>query len=220
MLTHPTIRILIVEDQQLFLELLKGLCEREFGFTVAATAVCGGDAIRLAREVSPDVILLDLNLPDMDGVDVALALLSENANRRILALSSQIDDYTLHRVLSSAIKGYVDKNEQSIAVLKKAIHQVATGGVFFTEVIQEVRNELRRDPMSFPKVLSDREQELVALLGRGLDDTETAAMLGLKPLTIQSHRRNILRKLNLSGTKQLVRYAVAHGFVRQPTRRS
>jgi DNA-binding NarL/FixJ family response regulator len=213
------LRLIVVEDQQLFLELIVGLCEREFGFKVVATADTGAEAVRLAREVPHDIILLDLNLPDMDGIDAATAIMAGPREARILALSSQIDDYTLHRVLKSGIQGYVDKNLQNSDVLKSAIQLVASGGVFFTPVVQEVRRALGRDPDAFSKVLSEREQELLSLLGRGLDDSEAAATLGVQPQTIHSHRRNILRKLNLSGTKQLIRYALEHGFVRQPPRR-
>ncbi|HEY5551953.1 MAG TPA: response regulator transcription factor [Opitutaceae bacterium] len=214
------LRLLVVEDQQLFLELIVGLCERDFGFKVVATASTGAEALRLAQETEHDVILLDLNLPDMDGIDAAARLMTDGRVHRILALSSQVDDYTLHRVISSGIQGYVDKNLQSTDVLKTAIQIVASGGVFFTPVVQDVRRALGRNPDAFSKVLSEREQELLALLGRGLDDTEAAAKLGVRPQTIHSHRRNILRKLNLSGTKQLIRYALDHGFVRQPTRRN
>lgn len=217
--TLPPLRLLVVEDQELFLELIVGLCEREFGLKVVATAGTGAEAIRLAREVPHDIVLLDLNLPDMDGIDAAAAIMSGPHERRVLALSSQIDDYTLHRVLTSGIQGYVDKNLQSTEVLKTAIQLVASGGVFFTPVVQEVRRALGRDPDAFSKVLSEREQEMLVLLGRGLDDNEAAGKLGLRPQTVHSHRRNILRKLNLSGTRQLIRYALEHGFVRQAPRR-
>ena len=208
------IRLLIVEDQRLFLELLAGLCERDFGFNVAGTASTGEEAIRRARECSPDVVLLDLNLPDMDGIDIANRLLDDTEELKILAVSSQIDDYTLHRVMVSGIQGYVDKNFQSTDILRTAIEVVASGNVYFTSVVQEARRTLGRDPDAFTKVLSDREQELLSLLGRGLDDSEAARPLGLTAQTVHSHRRNILRKLKLSGTKQLIRFALEHGFVR------
>lgn len=201
------------------MELLVGLCERTFGFKVVGTAASGGDAITAAARCSPDVILLDLNLPDMDGIECARRLITERAASRILALSSQVDDYTLHRVVASGIQGYVDKNLQSSDVLKSAIEIVVSGGVFFTPVVQDVRRALARDPAAFSKVLSDREQEMLTLLGQGLDDGEVAERLDVRPQTIHSHRRNILRKLNLSGTKQLIRYALDHGFVRQPHRK-
>lgn len=216
---HPALRLIVVEDQQLFLELIVGLCERDFGFKVVATAGTGAQALETTRKTEHDVVLLDLNLPDMDGIDVATRLMADDRVRHIVALSSQIDDYTLHRVVASGIQGYVDKNLQSSGVLRTAIEIVAAGGVFFTPVVQEVRRELGRDPDAFSKVLSEREQELLSMLGRGLNDSEAATKLGVKPQTIHSHRRNILRKLNLSGTKQLVRYALEHGFVRQPTHR-
>ena len=214
-------KLLIVEDQRLFLELLVGLCERDFGFTVAATATSGEEAIRRVRESSPDVVLLDLNLPDMDGIDIANRLFEERREVKILAVSSQIDDYTLHRVIVSGVQGYVDKNFQSTDVLKTAIDTVASGNVYFTSVVQHARRALGRDPDAFTKVLSEREQELLSFLGSGLDDDEAASLLGLTAQTVHSHRRNILRKLKLSGTKQLIRFALDHGFVRlKPPRRS
>ena len=159
-------------------------------------------------------MLLDLNLPDMDGIDIANRLLDDTEELKILAVSSQIDDYTLHRVMVSGIQGYVDKNFQSTDILRTAIEVVASGNVYFTSVVQEARRTLGRDPDAFTKVLSDREQELLSLLGRGLDDSEAARPLGLTAQTVHSHRRNILRKLKLSGTKQLIRFALEHGFVR------
>jgi DNA-binding NarL/FixJ family response regulator len=207
-------RLLIVEDQRLFLELMVGLCERDFGFEVAGTASSGEEAIRKAKTISPDLVLLDLNLPDMDGIDIANRLLDHEPDLKILAVSSQIDDYTLNRVIVSPIQGYVDKNFQSTEVLRQAIKAVVAGNVYFTSVVQETRRALGRNPHSFNKVLSEREQELLALLGRGLDDDEAGSQLGLTAQTVHSHRRNILRKLDLSGTKQLIRFALEHGFVR------
>lgn len=213
------IRILIAEDHRLFLELLKGLCERTFGYQVVGTAETGAETILLAKKVPHDVILLDLNLPDMDGVDAAKTLLAGESGVKIVAVSSQIDDYTLHRVMDCGIQGYVDKNAQSTETLKVAIQTVAQGGIYFTPVMQQVRLAFKRDPDAFPKILSDREQQVLSLFGRGLSNEEVGRRLGIKPGAAMSHRRNIMLKLNLSGASELVRYALDHGFVRQKPRR-
>ena len=101
---------------------------------------------------------------------------------RILALSSECDDYTLYRVLNSGMHGYVDKNRQSVEVLKQAIDEVIKGRVFFTEVVQQVRQKLRMEPKAFPKVLTEREQQLLALLGGGLTNDEVARELQPQPV--------------------------------------
>jgi two-component system response regulator NreC len=131
---------------------------------------------------------------------------------RILALSSECDDYTLYRVLNSGMHGYVDKNRQSVDVLKLAIDEVIRGRVFFTEVVQQVRQRLRMEPKAFPKVLTDREQELLGLLGGGLSNEEVARELKLSRYTVQLHRRNIMDKLGLHRTPDLIRSAVNKGF--------
>jgi two-component system response regulator NreC len=166
----------------------------------------------LCRKLKPDMVLLDINLPDRDGISIADEMLAMDPKIRILALSSECDDYTLYRVLNSGMHGYVDKNRQSVEVLKQAIDEVIKGRVFFTEVVQQVRQRLRMEPKAFPKVLTEREQQLLAVLGGGLTNEQVAHELGLSRYTVQLHRRNIMGKLGLHRTPDLIRYAVNKGF--------
>ncbi len=159
-------------------------------------------------------MLLDLNLPDRDGLSISDELLAMDPAMRVLALSSECDDYTLYRVLNSGVHGYVDKNRQSMEMLKLAISEVLKGRVFFAEVVQQVRQKLRVQPKSFPKLLTGREQELLPLLGGGLSNEEVARELSISRYTVQLHRRNIMQKLNLHRTPDLIRYAVNRGFAK------
>jgi two-component system response regulator NreC len=205
-------KIVLIEDQAMFRDLLKKICREHFHLAVVGEAADAATGLELCRKQKPDMVLLDLNLPDRDGISMADELLAMDPKIRILALSSECDDYTLYRVLNSGMHGYVDKNRQSVDVLKQAIDEVIKGRVFFTEVVQQVRQRLRTEPRAFPKVLTEREQQLLALLGGGLTNEEVARELRLSRYTVQLHRRNIMSKLGLHRTPDLIRYAVNKGF--------
>ncbi len=209
---HMPLKIVLIEDQAMFRDLLKKICRDHFRLSVVGEAEDAATGLALCRKFRPDIILLDLNLPDKDGVTLADELIAMDPRVRILALSTECDDYTLYRVLNSGMHGYVDKNRQSVDVLKQAIDEVIKGRVFFTEVVQQVRQRLRTEPKAFPKVLTEREQELLALLGGGLTNEEVARELNLSRYTVQLHRRNIMSKLGLHRTPDLIRYAVNKGF--------
>jgi two-component system response regulator NreC len=205
-------KIVLIEDQAMFRDLLKKICREHFHLTVVGEAEDAATGLALCRAHKPDMVLLDLNLPDRDGFSIAEELLATDPKIRILALSAECDDYTLYRVLNSGMHGYVDKNRQSIDILKKAIDEVIKGRVFFAEVVQQVRQRLRTEPKAFPKLLTEREQQLLALLGSGLTNDEVARELQLSRFTVQLHRRNIMGKLGLHSTPDLIRYAVNKGF--------
>jgi len=205
-------KIVLIEDQAMFRSLLEKICRQDFHLSVVGEAEDAASGLEVCSRQDPDMVLLDLNLPDRDGVSLAKDLLAMFPRLRVLALSSECDDYTLFRVLNSGIHGYVDKNRQSIEGLKVAINEVINGRVYFAEVVQQVRQRLRREPDSFPKLLSPREQEILAVLGGGLNDGDAAQQLRLSRYTVGCHRRNIMGKLGVHRTPDLIRYAVNKGF--------
>ncbi len=207
-------KIVLIVDQAMFRDLLKKICREHFHLNVVGEAEDGASGLALCRKFKPDIVLLDLFLPDRDGIGMADELLAMDPDMRILALSSECDDYTLYRVLNSGMHGYVDKNRQSVEVLKHAIDEVIKGRVFFTEVVQQVRQRLRMEPKAFPKLLTDREQRVLEVLGSGLSNEEASRELKLSRYTVQLHRRNIMTKLGLHRTPDLVRYAVTKGFAK------
>ncbi len=209
-----SIKLAIVEDQELFRRLLVGLCSTQFGFEVVCEAGSVAEAIERIPAANPDVVMLDLHLPDGDGLEVAARLFETMPEVKVLALTSLRDELTIHRIRSMGIQGFVDKNVQIPATLRSAIETVASGRVYFAEVVQQVQQAIRSDPASFSKVLSDREQELLSLLGRGLTNEEAAAQMGLTAWTVHSHRRNIMKKLGANTQAELMRYAMRKGFVR------
>lgn len=205
-------KIVIVEDHQMFREVLRKICVEELGHEVAGEAADGAAAVELVRQVSPELVLLDLHLPKLDGFGVVEAIRRRSPQVKILVLSSHCDEFTVYRSDRARVQGFVDKNTNSVAKLKEAIAAVASGRVWFSEAFLRAKSARHRDPNSFDKLLTDRERDVVALVGVPLTDGEIAQRLGIAPETVEKHRFNILRKLGLQGTVELTRYARDHGF--------
>jgi DNA-binding NarL/FixJ family response regulator len=131
---------------------------------------------------------------------------------KILILSSHCDEYTVFRAEKVRVQGFVDKNTNSVATLKSAITAVADGKAWYSEAFLRAKAARHRDPRSFDKLLTERERSVLALVGQPLTDAEISAQLAISEQTVEKHRFNILHKLDLESTTELVRYAREHGF--------
>lgn len=207
-------RILIVEDQAIFREILRNLCARDLGQEVLGEASDGEKALELSRALAPDLVLLDLELPVRDGFSVIAALRTHKPSPRILVLSSHCDDFTVLRIEQYGVDGFVDKNTSTAAGLGEAFAAIERGGRYFSPTFQRVRAARRRDSGSFDKLLSEREQGVLALIGELRDDAEIGRILGIRERTVETHRFNIMRKLGLDSRLSLERFARDHGFTR------
>ncbi len=210
------VKLVIVEDHLLFREVLRKLCVKEFGFKVVGEAGTGRAAVEAIRAHRPDIVLLDLNLPDGDGFDVIDQIQPENPEVRFLVLSSYCSDYALHRVEKSAAHGFVDKNTQSVHMLREALRAVSKGHSYFSPGFLEAKLERHRDPKSYIKILSDREREMLIYMGQSMSDQEIANKLGLSRKTVETHRSVILRKLGIPNTSKLIRFALEMGLAPAP----
>lgn len=177
-------------------------------------ATTGVDGLELCRRIQPDLIFLDLVLPDTDGLDLLPRLFVASPKSKVIALSSFADEFTVHRALRASVHGFVDKNEQPLDVLKEAIETVMAGRQYFSSAVQQLKASLRSDPTSFDKLLSDHEQRLLSLFGEGLSNEAVAERIGLSASTVKAHRRNILSKLGIHSTPELIHYALEKGFTR------
>jgi DNA-binding NarL/FixJ family response regulator len=206
------VRIVIIEDHLMFREVLRRICEVELRLLVVGEADDGKRAVEVVNTAKPDMVLLDLHLPNLDGFGVIEEIRRSLPEVLILVLSSHCDDYTVFRVERANIQGFVDKNTNSVAGLKQAISAVAAGRSSFSEAYRRVRAKRHSDPHAFDKLLGNRERTVLALVAQSLRDSEIAERLAISEQTVSTHRLNIIRKLGLSNTTELVRYARDHGF--------
>lgn len=205
-------RIVIVEDHLMFREVLKKVCGDDLRHDVVGEADDGRRAVEVVKHAAPDLVLLDLHLPNLDGFGVVQEIRKAAPEVRVLVLSSHCDEYTVYRAERVRVQGFVDKNTNTVATLKEAITAVGEGRVWFSEAFQRAKAARHRDPNSFDKLLTDRERVVLALIGEPLNDKKIAERLSISVETVEKHRFNVLRKLELGSTSELVRYAREHGF--------
>lgn len=207
-------KTLIVEDQALFRDLLSKVCELYFRFEEVKSVGTVAAANEALQSGKYDLVILDIELPDGDGFQFAEAILARREGTRVLALSAFSDEFTIYRVINSDLHGFVDKAEQSVESLRIAIETVCSGKFFFSEVVRRVQQALRSDPLAFPKLLTEKECGILAMIGSGLDNDAIGEKLGISATTAQWHRKVIMRKLNIHSVTDLVVYAAEKGFSR------
>ncbi len=195
-------------------DLLVKACGEAIPGSMVSGARNAGSGLELCRARQPDIIILDLALPDRDGLDVLDDLMAAARSSKVIGISGYTDEYTLHRAMHSKLHGFVDKNEQTVEALAEAIHTVLKGQRYLSPAVHEMNLSLRNNPASFDKILSTREQGLLGLFGRGLTNGEVAAEVGLSELTVRNHRCRLMAKLDLRTSPELIRYALEKGFTR------
>lgn len=208
------VNTLVVEDQTMVRELLVIACSQALPMAqVRSVGTCRA-ALASCRNQPPDLVILDLVLPDGDGLDLLPDLLALAPTAKVIALSSHIDEFTVHRALKSRVQGILDKNEQSVRTLGEAITTVLEGRNYFSSLVQRLKTSARNDPVAFDKILSAREQEVLRSIGEGLTNEQIAQRLAISMSTAKHHRLSIMAKLDIHSTPQLIHYAIEKGFTR------
>ena len=216
-----TIRVLIADDHPIFRDGLSRLLEDEGGFEVVGQAADGVEAVRLARELLPDVLLLDLAMPRASGLDALHQLSSVNNGPRVLLLTVAIDNMQTVEALRHGARGVVLK-ETATELLYKAIRSVVAGQYWVghqavTDVVRHLQelSSARREPTPADR-LSRRERQVIVGVASGETNREIAARLGLSEDTIKHHITNIFDKLGVSNRAELASYATSRGLVTPP----
>lgn len=204
--------VVLVEDHVMFRDVLRKLCESECALRVVAETGCGKTAIELIVSCRPRLALIDLGIPNVDGISVIKEVQSRCAETAILVVSCFLDDYTLLRLGSLHIQGFVDKNSTSLPMLAHAIKTVANGGSFFSPGFLAVRTQRQADSRAIHKRLTRTECDVLVAIGDGANDDEIAGRLGMSAATAQKHRANLFKKLGVTSSAKLVAFAVNHGF--------
>jgi two-component system, NarL family, response regulator NreC len=209
-------RVLIVDDHAVVRAGLKLLVDAEDDLEAVGEAGSAWDAIFEARSLKPDVVLLDVVMPDQSGLEIISQLLHENADGKVLVLSMQDEPRYVREAFEMGASGYVLK-EAADAELVAAIREVAQGGRYvhpelgarLLQAESEQRKRAEEDP------LSNREHEVLRLLALGHTNQEIAKQLFISVRTAETHRAHIMQKLRLSSRAELVRYALEQGFLEE-----
>lgn len=210
---EAAVKTIIVEDQKLGIDLVRQCLTDAFDLVATCQTVKEGWEAFLKHR--PRVVILDIELPDGSGLDLANRILKEDPQVRILGVSGRTDEYTLYRVFMTGFFGFVDKNTESISELKRAVIQLGEGNCYYAATVQQNMLVQKTDPKAFSKLLTEREQELLRHFGAGTSNEKIAEALNLRPVSVQNHKARIMRKLGLHNTVDLIRYAMQKGFVNQ-----
>jgi len=213
-----TVRVLIAEDHGVVRKGLRLLLEQHTEIVVVGEAANGREAVEMAAALSPQVIIMDVTMPLLNGLEAADQILRSNRQIGVIMLTMHADESYVLRALSVGVKGYLLK-ESAEDDLRLAIRAVAAGKTFFSAAITETLLEdyikvLRHQGLSDSfDLLTMREKEVLQLLAEGKTNKEVASLLNVSSNTVESHRTNLMQKLNLHNTAEIVLYAVRKALV-------
>jgi two-component system, NarL family, response regulator NreC len=211
------LRVLLADDHAIVRRGLKSLLE-DAGETVVAEAADGLEAVRLCEELRPDLLILDIAMPKLNGIEVAARAQKLGHRPGVIILSMHADESYIIRALAAGARGYLLKNATDEDLLP-AMRAVAAGKPFFTPAVAAVlvedyvRQLQTRGLSDTFHLLTDREKEILQLLAEGRSNKEVAALLDLGLSTVETHRANLMQKLNLHNTAEIVLYAVRKGII-------
>lgn len=211
------IRIMLVDDHTMVREALRVVLEQDKGMEVVAEVGDGDTALRKADELAPNVVVMDIGLPGQSGIETTRRLLAKHPEIKVLALSTYLDRRIVQQMLDVGASGYIAKSAAG-AELKQGIRNVVAGRSYLCSDVAALVADSLRDRRSGagqpePNPLSRREVQVATLLAEGKSAPEIAAELHIAPSTVDVHRRNLMRKLDLHNVVELTRYAIRTGLV-------
>jgi DNA-binding NarL/FixJ family response regulator len=214
-----TVRVLLADDNGILRKGVRSVLAQDPDIVVAGEAGDGPEAVRLAEELGPDVVVMDIAMPGLNGLDAAAQIARRARRTAVIILSMYSDEEYLVRAVSAGVRGYLLKDSAE-PDLVRAVRAVAAGNTFFSPAIADLlfdeyllRLE-RREVQDSYDLLTDREKQVLQLLAEGRTNKEVASALALGVSTVETHRLNLMQKLDLHNTAELVLYAVRKKILR------
>jgi two-component system response regulator NreC len=210
------IRILLADDHKLMREGLRALIEEQQDMTVVAEAENGRAAVQLAAKLSPDIIIMDISMPDLNGIEATRQILAGGSAAKIVALSMHIDRRVILEMLNAGAAGFLLK-DSAFEELIHAIHTVVQNNKYLSPkvtgiVLNDYVHRMPKDEVSPVSLLTSREREVVQLLAEGSSMKEIAAKLQVSVKTVETYRQLIMTKLNIHTIAELTKFAVREGL--------
>ncbi|MGB5354684.1 MAG: response regulator transcription factor [Woeseia sp.] len=210
----PKVRLALIDDHQIVRDGLKALLSKLEHCEVIAEGGCGEDAVELAKNPAIEIFLMDIAMPGMSGIDAAARICEVRPGARIIMLSMHATGEYVRRAMDSGASGYMLKN-MAPSELDKAINKVANGGRYLSPAIADTLKESQPGDSSSSALdtLSSRQREILRLLAEGMSTRDIAEMLSISAKTVESHRSQLMHKLDIYDVPGLVKFAVRHGLV-------
>jgi DNA-binding NarL/FixJ family response regulator len=219
LVAHSTLRILIADDHDVMREGTRAVIEREEGWQVCGLATTGREAVTLANQLEPDIVIMDMTMPDLNGLDAAIQIRRNLPRTEILMFTGHETDALIREAFEAGVKSFIFKSEAH-HFLVEAIESLARHKPFFTSSVSAIlfsnmlnRAEGSRGVAGAGQRVTTREREIVQLLAEGKSNKEVADSLGISVRTAETHRASVLRKLNLDSFAGLVRYAIRNKII-------
>jgi len=214
----PQIRIVLADDHTIIRSGLRLLLEQQPDFKVVAEAEDGRQAVERVAQHHPDVVILDIGMPELNGIEATRQIVALDPHANVVILSMHSDEGYVLRALKAGARAYILKSAAE-ADLIRAVRAVSEGKSFFSPVISKmlledyVRQVREKEVEDSYDLLTPREREILQLLAEGKTNKEVATILKLSPYTVETHRGNLLQKLNLHSVPELILYAVRKGVI-------
>lgn len=211
-----SIKILLADDHIITRQGLRSLLETQSDIEVVAEAQDGRTAVRLTRQLLPDIVIMDVSMPDLNGIEATHQIISDFKNIKVIALSMHSDTLYVAEMLKNGASGYLLK-DCAFDELIQAIRIVITGKTYLSPaisgvVVDDYLHRLSKSESSSADVLTDREREVLQLMAEGKSTKQIARHLYISTKTVETHRRQIMNKLNLHSVAELTKYAIKKGL--------
>jgi len=213
------LRILVADDHDLVRRGIINLLLSHAGWEVCGEATTGREAVNKSKELKPDIVILDIGMPDLNGLEAARRIRKASASTEILILSMHHSDQLIREVVDAGVRGYIVKSDSERDLIS-AVENLANHKPFFTPQVTDVilsrfssGGPVKEVPDLIRERLTAREREIVQLIAEGKSSKEVASFLGISVKTVETHRANVMNKLEIHTVSELVRYAVRNQIV-------
>lgn len=207
------IRVLLADDHTILRRGVRMLVDAQLDMEVVGEAKTGREAIDEARRLKPDIVVMDVSMPELNGIEGTRQICDELTQTKVLALSMHKDSVYVREILRAGARGYLLKDSEDDDLLK-AIRAVARGEAFLSPAISDaVLTDYRKHVSNPIDLLTSREREILTMIAEGKANKEIATILNLSVYTVESHRGSVMEKLNLHNTGDIVRFALRNGLI-------